>query len=125
MRGIRNDLGKEMYGDEEWKRMQTNGRQDWKMYGVLIQAVALTRTQTLTSRQDWACEASFQIYPLYPAIMRYCIDTLILDPNVLRDSILVRSEMTTYECYVSHLRPTTKIHLPIHNPTKSISIQHL
>ena len=26
MKGIRNDLGKETYGDEEWKRMQTVGR---------------------------------------------------------------------------------------------------
>jgi hypothetical protein len=84
----------------------------------LIQNV---RTQTLTSRQDWACEASFQIYPLYAAILLYCIDTLILDPNVLRDSILVRLEMTPYECYVRLLSPDTKL-IPLHpNPNRTLS----
>ena len=44
-------------------------------------------------RRDWTCEAGFQIYPLFPAILQYTIETLILDPNILRDSILVRLEM--------------------------------
>ena len=51
-------------------------------------------------RQDWACEACFNIYPLYDAIMLYCIDMLMLEPNVLRDSILIRMEMVPFECYV-------------------------
>ncbi len=42
-----------------------------------------------TCRQDWSCEACFAMYPLYQAIMLYLIDMLLLDPNVLRDSILV------------------------------------
>ncbi len=46
-----------------------------------------------SNRQDWACEASFAIYPLYEAILQYTIETLILDANILRDSILVRLEM--------------------------------
>jgi hypothetical protein len=51
-------------------------------------------------RQDWAAEACFHVYPLYDAIMLYCIDMLLLDPNILRDSILVRMELTVFECYV-------------------------
>ncbi len=50
---------------------------------VLIFAPALTH------RQDWSCEACFGIYPLYQAILLYLIDLLLLDANVLRDSILV------------------------------------
>ena len=47
----------------------------------------------------------FQVYPLYKAIMLYCIDMLVLEPNILRDSILVRMEMIQYECYV-HVNAT-------------------
>lgn len=32
--------------------------------------------------------------------MLYCIDLLVLDANILRDSILVRMEIIQYECYV-------------------------
>jgi hypothetical protein len=32
--------------------------------------------------------------------MLYCIDMLVLDANILRDSILVRLEMIQFECYV-------------------------
>ncbi len=45
--------------------------------------------------KDWACEACFAIYPLYPAKLQYTIETLILDANSLRDSILVRLEMVS------------------------------
>lgn len=37
--------------------------------------------------------------------MLYCIDMLVLEPNILRDSILVRMEMIQYECYV-HVNAT-------------------
>jgi hypothetical protein len=40
-------------------------------------------------RQDWASEACFQIYLLYEAMMLYLIDAMVLEPNILRDSILV------------------------------------
>ncbi len=33
--------------------------------------------------------------------MLYCIDMLVLDPKILRDSILIRMEMVPFECYVS------------------------
>ena len=40
------------------------------------------------------------IYPLYEAILQYTVETLLLDPNVLRDSILVRLEMVQFEAYL-------------------------
>ncbi len=43
--------------------------------------------------QDWVCEACDVIYPLFDAILQYTIETLVLDANILRDSILVRLEM--------------------------------
>ncbi len=48
--------------------------------------------------------------------MLYCIDMLILEPNILRDSILVRMEMTTYECYVSTPFPTPPYRNLNHTP---------
>ncbi len=60
----------------------------------LTLALTLTLTLTLpTVRQDWVCEASDAIYPLFDAILQYTIETLVLDANILRDSILVRLEM--------------------------------
>ena len=49
----------------------------------------------LSKRQDWTLEASFEIYPLFEAVLCYTIETLVLEPNVLRDSILVRLEMVS------------------------------
>ncbi len=51
-------------------------------------------------RQDWACEACFNIYPLYDAIVLYCIDMLMLDPNVLRDSYVRTPLFPTLPCIV-------------------------
>ena len=42
-----------------------------------------------------ACDA---IYPLFDAILQYTIETLVLDANILRDSILVRLEMVIHTC---------------------------
>jgi hypothetical protein len=59
---------------------------------------SLTLTLTLSLpilRQDWVCEASDAIYPLFDAILQYTIETLVLDANILRDSILVRLEMVS------------------------------
>ncbi len=40
------------------------------------------------------------MYPLFEAILRYTIETLVLDPNVLRDSILARMEIVQFEAYL-------------------------
>jgi hypothetical protein len=58
------------------------------------------------------CEACYAIYPLYDAILQYTIETLVLDANILRDSILVRLEMVArtftlallLTCFPSRLR---------------------
>ena len=51
-------------------------------------------------RQDWTAETSFAIYPMFAAILQYTVETLLLDANVLRDSILVRMELIHFECYI-------------------------
>ena len=78
------------------------------------------------NRQDWTCEAGFQIYPLFPAILQYTIETLILDPNILRDSILVRLEMVTSQTLnlalsLAHTRnPSTRPYPPPPSPLHNV-----
>jgi hypothetical protein len=55
---------------------------------------------TPPQRQDWVCEACDVIYPLFDAILQYTIETLVLDANILRDSILVRLEMVIQTCFI-------------------------
>ena len=60
--------------------------------------VLLSRRPTATipfagQRQDGTLEVSADILPLLPAITDYLVNTLILDPNVLRDSTLQRIEL--------------------------------
>ncbi len=40
------------------------------------------------------------MYPLFDAILRYIIETLVLEPNLLRDSILVRMEIVQFEAHL-------------------------
>ena len=54
----------------------------------------------MSYRQDWTAETSYQIYPMYEAILQYTVETLLLDANILRDSILVRMELIHFECYM-------------------------
>ena len=51
-------------------------------------------------RQDWICEASWKFHNLIPAIVGYTVSTLLLGPNILRDSILTRLENMHFEAYV-------------------------
>ena len=37
---------------------------------------------------------------MYEAILQYTVETLLLDANILRDSILVRMEHIHFECYM-------------------------
>ncbi len=37
---------------------------------------------------------------MYAAILQYTVETLLLDANVLRDSVLVRMELMHFECYI-------------------------
>ena len=81
---------------------------------AVLAYLAFTYILTQPYRQDWACEACFAIYPLFPAILQYTIETLILDANILRDSILVRLEMV-------HPNPDPKPEITVH-PTLSATL---
>jgi hypothetical protein len=37
---------------------------------------------------------------VYAAILQYIVETLLLEANVLRDSVLVRLECIHFECYI-------------------------
>ena len=55
----------------------------------------------LSKRQDWVLEVSAKILPLVPALYKYLVEeTLVLDPNVLRDSVSQRLEMRQFQAYV-------------------------
>ena len=54
----------------------------------------------LGSRQDWVLECSAKLLPLLPALTRYLVETLVLEPNILRDSTLQRIELMQFEAAV-------------------------
>ena len=66
-----------------------------------------------SKRQDWCCEASWKFHNLIQPINLYCIETLLLDPNILRDSILTRIEQirspTTTQLFLSFPTPQPRI----------------
>ena len=53
-----------------------------------------------SNRQDWSVEASAAIYPLMQPLLSYVIYTLRQDPNILRDSILMRLEIVHFQAYL-------------------------
>jgi hypothetical protein len=53
-----------------------------------------------SKRQDWCCEASWKFHNLIQPINLYCIETLILDANILRDSTLTRIEQIRFQAYI-------------------------
>ena len=53
-----------------------------------------------SKRQDWCCEASWKFLNLVQPINLYTIETLILDPNILRDSVLTRIEQIRFQAYI-------------------------
>ena len=54
----------------------------------------------LSKRQDWICEVSAKIWPLFDAILEYLVPTLRDEANILRDSTLMRMETYHFECYI-------------------------
>ena len=52
-----------------------------------------------SNRQDWSLEAAYEIYPLLPALLDYEVKSLLDDPNVLRDSVLIQLETLHFEAY--------------------------
>ena len=54
----------------------------------------------LSKRQDWSLEVSAKIYPFLGPANEYLVDTIVLGPNILRDSTLQRMECAYFEAYV-------------------------
>ncbi len=52
------------------------------------------------SRQDWSLEVSFELYPLLEPLLDYEVKSLLDDPNILRDSVLIQMECLYFEAYV-------------------------
>ena len=67
--------------------------EDWlhAKYGGAVKNRCAGRAE-VSSRQDWCLEASWKFHNLLQPVNLYCIETLILDANILRDSILTRIE---------------------------------
>jgi hypothetical protein len=53
-------------------------------------------------------EASWKFHNLIQPINLYCIETLILDPNILIDSILTRIEQLRYQAQPACLQITLR-----------------
>ena len=53
-----------------------------------------------SSRQDWSLEAAYEIFPLLQPLLDYEVKSLLDDPNVLRNSILIQLETLHFEAYV-------------------------
>jgi hypothetical protein len=45
-----------------------------------------------SNRQDWTLEVSFELFPLLEPLLDYEVKSLLDDPNVLRDSVLMQME---------------------------------
>ena len=52
-----------------------------------------------SNRQDWSLEAAYEIFPLLQPLLDYEVKSLLDDPNVLRDSILIQLETLHFEAY--------------------------
>ena len=53
-----------------------------------------------SNRQDWSLEVSFELYPLLDPLLDYEVKSLLDDPNILRDSVLIQMECLYFEAYV-------------------------
>ena len=53
-----------------------------------------------TTRQDWSLEVSFELFPLLRPLLDYEVKSLLDDPNILRDSVLMQLECLYFEAYV-------------------------
>ena len=54
----------------------------------------------LAHRQDWVLEVSEKLLPLVMPLLKYLAGTLVLDENILRDSILMRLELLHFDAFV-------------------------
>jgi len=54
----------------------------------------------LSHRQDWSLEVSEKLLPLVRPLLLYLSETLVLDANTLRDSVLMRLELHHFDAYI-------------------------
>jgi hypothetical protein len=76
--------------------------EDWiqKKYGGTVVNRCAGRAE-FSKRQDWCLEASWKFHNLLQPVLLYItIETLVLDANILRDSILTRVEQIRFQAYV-------------------------
>jgi hypothetical protein len=52
-----------------------------------------------SNRQDWSLEAAYEIFPLLEPLLDYEVKSLLDDPNVLPESILIQMETLHFEAY--------------------------
>ena len=88
-------------GSKEYAKGDGKRFGDWlaENYGGTVKNRCAGRAE-FSKRQDWACEASWKFFNLVQPINLYCIQTLILDPNILRDSTLTRIEQIRFQAYI-------------------------
>jgi hypothetical protein len=53
-----------------------------------------------SKRQDWSLEAAYDIFPLLEPLLKYTVRLLLLESNILRDSVLMQAECLHFEAYV-------------------------
>jgi hypothetical protein len=53
-----------------------------------------------SKRQDWSCEASWNLFNLVGPIMQYTVETLQLGPSILRDLVSTRVQDQRFEAFV-------------------------
>jgi hypothetical protein len=88
-------------GHHQYAKGDGHRFEDWlkaKYNGQIINRCA--GRAEFSKRQDWCCEASWKFHNLIQPVNLYCIETLILDANILRDSILTRIENNRFQAYV-------------------------
>ena len=54
----------------------------------------------LSHRQDWTLEVSEKLLPLVQPLLKYLSETLVLDANTLRDSVLMRLELFHFDAFI-------------------------
>ncbi len=88
-------------GHHQYAKGDGHRFEDWliaKYNGLTVNRCA--GRAEFSKRQDWCCEASWKFHNLLQPINLYCIEALILDANILRDSILTRIENIRFQAYV-------------------------
>jgi hypothetical protein len=88
-------------GHRQYAKGDGHRFEDWlqtKYAGTVVNRCA--GRAEFSKRQDWCLEASWKFHNLIQPVLLYTIETLVLDPNILRDSILTRMEQIRFQGYI-------------------------